>query len=277
MFFRKMSAVAAAVAVAATALVASGCSRGTENRVVIKGSTTVLPITQKAIEAYKKIKPGVVISVDGSGSGNGIKALLDGNCDIANSSREMKKEEIALAETKGKKIKEIAVGNDMLVPVVHPSNMVKNLTKDQLRGIYNGKIKNWKEVGGKDDRIVVISRDTSSGTYESWSELALHKDMVRSDALLQASSGAVVTSVSGNPKAIGYIGFGYVNKNVKVLDVNGVQATIENGKSGKFPISRKLYLYVDEKRFKDDAEKFVNFILSADGQKLVEEAGFLSR
>lgn len=243
-------------------------------KVVVKGSTTVLPITLKAGEEFKKDK-GIAVSIDGSGSGNGIKALLDGSCDLANSSREMKAEELKSAAAKGIKVKEYAIAYDMVVPVVHPSNSVKDLTSAQLKGIYDGSITNWKQVGGKDERIVVISRDTSSGTYEIWHERIMKKTDVKKDALLQASSGAILTAVSGNKKAIGYVGFGYLSKSVKALSINSVEATIDNGKSGKFPVSRKLYMYANEKKLSKEASDFVSYILGSKGQGIVKEEGFI--
>ncbi len=244
-------------------------------KVVVKGSTTVLPITLKAIEAYKKIMPKVSISVEGSGSGNGIKSLLEGSCDLANSSRAMKKEELDKAGAAKIKVKEIVVAYDMIVPVVHPSNRVANLTKEQLKGIYDGSINNWKVVGGEDMKIVVISRDTSSGTYEYWHEDVLKKTDTRKDALLQASNGAIVNAVSNNKKAIGYIGFGYLNDSVKALKVNSVTATIENGKSKKYPISRELFMYTNAKTMSKETKDFVNYLLGKDGQALVKKAGFI--
>lgn len=244
-------------------------------RVVIKGSTTVLPITMKAIEAYKKKKPGVAISVEGSGSGNGIKSLLEGSCDIANSSRGMKREELAKAHAAKARIKEIVVAWDMIVPIVHPSNPVSNLTLEQLKGIYDGSITKWRNLGGKDERIVVISRDTSSGTYEYWHEFVMKKTDVRRDALLQASSGAVVSGVAMNRKAIAYVGFGYLNKSVKSVKVNGVIPNLENGKTKKYAISRELYMYVNEGRYSQAAKDLVAFLLGAEGQNLVKSAGYI--
>jgi len=252
----------------------TGCSRDSGNKVVIKGSTTVLPITQKTAEAYRKLNK-VSITIEGSGSGNGIKALIDGTCDIANSSREMKPEELNSAESKGKKIKEIALAVDMIVPVVHPSNAVKEISLAQLKAVYDGSITNWKQLGGKDENIVVISRDTSSGTYEIWHEKVMKKTDVKKDALLQASNGAIVSAVAGNPKALGYIGYGYIDSSVKAVTVDKAVATIENGKSGKYPISRRLYMYVDQKKVSADAQKYIDYILSAEGQTLVKDAGFI--
>ena len=138
--------------------------------IVIKGSTTVLPVTQAAAEAYMKLHPGVNISLSGGGSGEGIKALIDRSTDIATSSRDIKKEEIKLARSRGANPVAHRVAIDAIVPIVHPTNPVKNLTAEQLSLIYQGKITNWREVGGKDLKIVVISRDSSSGTYETWGE-----------------------------------------------------------------------------------------------------------
>lgn len=267
--------IAAMLTIGAVAMSLSMVYASEKGKVVVKGSTTVLPITMKAIEAYKTVKPEISISVEGSGSGNGIKALLDGTCDIANSSREMKKEEKDKAKAAKMKIKEVTVAYDMIVPIVHPSNKVKNLTKEQLKGIYDGTITNWKQVGGEDMNIVVVSRDSSSGTYEYWNEDIMKKTDVRKDSLMQASNGAVVNTVANNKKAIGYVGFGYLDKSVKGLDVNGIPATLKNGKSGKYPISRKLFMYVNENSYTADSKGFVTYLLSKDGQKIVAEAGFI--
>jgi len=270
---KNLLVVASAVLVALP--VFTGCSKDNGKKVVIKGSTTVLPITQKAAEAYRKNNK-VSITIEGSGSGNGIKALLDGSTDIANASRAMKEKELKKAKEKGIQTKEIACALDMIVPVINPKNPVKNLSLTQLKAIYDGSITNWKQVGGKDAKIVVISRDTSSGTYEVWHKKVMKKTDVRKDALLQASNGAVASSVAGNDKAIGYVGYGYLNDTVKAISVDKVQPTIASGKSGKYPISRKLFMYINEKTISAEAKGFIDYILSAEGQKLVKEAGFLN-
>lgn len=270
---KKILSIAAVFVLAMSA----GAFAQSKDRVVIKGSTTVLPITQKGAEIFMKKNPGVSIVIEGSGSGNGIKAILDGTCDIANSSREMKEGEFAKAKESGVDVEEIVVAYDMIVPVVHPSNPIKNLTVAQLKAIYKGEITNWKDLGGKDQSIVVISRDTSSGTYEVWSEMVMKKEDVFPRALLQASNGAIVNVIANNERAIGYIGFGYLNDSVKSLTVNDVIPTLANGKSGKFPISRKLYMYVNKKKYSANTKKFVRYLLSKEGQKAVEEAGFIKR
>ncbi len=242
--------------------------------IIVNGSTTVLPIGQATAEAYMKNNPNVNISISGGGSGNGIKALIDKTTQVAMSSREMKKEEIELAKSKSVTPVEHKVAIDALTPIVHPTNPVSNLTIEQLSLIYQGKIKNWKELGGKDLKIVVVSRDTSSGTYESWQEKILHKEKVTPTAQLQASSGAVVQAISKNRYAIGYVGIGYVNKSVKALTVNGIVANDKNALNGTFPIARPLYMYTDGQP-KATVADYLNFVKGPEGQKIVKKEGFV--
>ena len=253
---------------------AIGAGAAFAENIVIKGSTTVLPIAQVALEAYMKANPGAKISLSGGGSGEGIKALIDGSTDIANSSREIKSAEVELAKSKGVEPKEIAVAIDAIVPIVNPKNRVKDLTIDQLSQIYQGKITNWKEVGGDDLQIVVISRDSSSGTFEAWVEMVLNKAKVTPKAQMQASNGAIVQAISKNKYAIGYIGFGYINKTVKPLTVNGVAASAKTALSKEFPVSRFLYMYTNGEP-KGETAKFIKFVLSSEGQKLVAKEGFV--
>jgi phosphate transport system substrate-binding protein len=242
--------------------------------IVIKGSTTVLPIAQGTLEAFMKKHPEVQISLSGGGSGEGIKALIDKTTDIATSSREIKKEEVELAKTKNINPVANVVANDAIVPVVHPKNKVKNLSIDQLSQIYQGKITNWKEVGGEDLKIVVISRDSSSGTFESWDHFVMKKAKVAPQAQMLASNGAIVTAIAKNRYAIGYLGIGYVNKSLKPLQVNGVTASIATALSKEYPMSRELYMYTDGDATGNVA-KYIAFVKSAEGQKIVVKEGFV--
>ena len=242
--------------------------------VVIKGSTTVLPVAQAALEAYMKANPGVNISLSGGGSGEGIKALIDKSADIANSSREIKNEEISLAKSKGVNPKAYTVAIDAIVPIVNPKNKVQNLTIDQLSQIYQGKITNWKDVGGDNLQIVVISRDSSSGTFETWGEMVLHKAKVTPKAQLQASNGAIVQAISKNRYAIGYIGFGYLNKSVKAVSVNSIAASVQTALSKQYPIARPLHMYTNGEP-KGETANYIKFVLSPAGQKLVAKEGFI--
>lgn len=240
----------------------------------VDGSTTVLPAMQKMVEAYMKANSGVNITVSGGGSGNGIKAIIDGTTNIAMSSREMKDKELEAAKEKGNVVKPMVIAMDALAPIVNPANPVTDLKVEQLRDMFSGKIKNWKEVGGEDKEIVLISRDTSSGTYEAWQELVMGKDKVFPGALLQASSGAVLQVVGKNKAAIAYDGYAYVDKSVKALKVNGVEGSEKTVADKSYPVSRPLFIIVPEKA-SPEVMKFVDFIMSpAGGQKIIAEVGY---
>ncbi|MEW5913003.1 MAG: phosphate ABC transporter substrate-binding protein [Thermodesulfobacteriota bacterium] len=246
------------------------------SKINITGSTTVLPIAQKAAEVFMKKHPGVNISVAGSGSGDGIKAVIDGTAHIGDSSRDMKSKEIKLAQSKGVKPVKHTVALDCIVPVVHTSNPVSNLTIKQLHDIYAGKIKNWKQVGGVDKVIVVISRDSSSGTFEVWNHYVLgKKSRVRPDAQLQASNGAVAQAVAGNKYAIGYVGIGYLNPKLKGLTVNGVKASPKTALDKTYPIARGLYMFTNGEP-KGDVKTFLDFVKGPEGQKIVVQEKFVS-
>lgn len=243
--------------------------------IVINGSTTVLPVMQKAGEAFMAANPGITLAISGGGSGNGIKALNEGLCQVAMSSRDIKASEVEQGKARGVNAVRTAVAVDALVPVVHPENTVANLTAAQLRDIYTGKITNWKDVGGKDGKIVVVSRDTSSGTYETWEQIIMKKQKVAPSALLQASNGAVVQVVSKNRRAIGYIGFGYLNPSLKKLDVDGIKATPETALTKQWPIARELYLFTNGAP-EGALKKLMDFLLDPKkGQKAVAETGYI--
>lgn len=272
---RKSTLCAAFLGASALAVSAVTPAFAAETHLAVNGSTTVLPIMQKVSEAFMSANPNVNISISGGGSGNGIKALNDGLCDIAMASRDMKAKEHKQGEAKGVNAVRFAIAKDALVPVVHPANPVKALSVEQLKSIYNGTVTNWKELGGNNAPIVVISRDSSSGTFETWSELVMHKERVMPAALLQASNGSVVQSVSKNKNAIGYIGFGYLNDSLQGLRVNGVTASVQSGANGTWPLARELYLFTNGSP-KGMQEKLINFILdSKKGQRFVGEVGYI--
>lgn len=247
----------------------------TETIVVIKGSTTVLPIAQSCAEVFMEENPAISISVQGGGSGVGIASLIDGTCNIANASRPIKEKEIATAQEKGVNPVETVIARDAIALVVHPSNALAGLTLAEIKAIYTGKVSNWSEVGGADQEIIVVSRDSASGTFETFNELALEGEKVRADALLQASNAAVVTTVANTPGAIGYVGLGYVSKEIKALTVDEVIPSKETVNAGDYPLARSLFMYTDGKP-EGAVKKFIDFVLSAEGQKLVEENGYIS-
>ncbi|MFH0896297.1 MAG: phosphate ABC transporter substrate-binding protein [Bacteroidota bacterium] len=248
--------------------------------VKIKGSDTLLPLSQKWAEKYMKKMPGVKITVTGGGSGVGIASLIDGTTNIATSSRKIKMDERLKLQDAGKAYKELVVANDALSVVVHPSNKVKKLTREQLEAIYTGKIKNWKEVGGADLKIVMYSRETSSGTYEFFKEHVMARKNYANTCLMMPATGAIIQSVSQTPGAIGYVGMAYANNSVAEVAVSYdkgktyVMPTLENAKNKTYPVVRPLYFYYLAKA-ETAMKPFFDYVLSAEGQAVVKEAGYV--
>lgn len=246
----------------------------------IKGSDTVLPLTQKEAEIYMKKNSGSSIMVTGGGSGVGISALMTGTTDIAQASRSLKLDEKMKLNDAGKSFKETIIAYDALAVIVNPANKVTKLTREQLEGIFTGKIKNWKEVGGDDMKIVVYSRETSSGTYEFFKEHVLSKKNFAPSALLMPASGAIVQSISQTKGAIGYVGLAYLEKTVKAIDVSYdkgktyVKPSVETAKSKKYPVTRPLYYYY-LKSVESKVSSFIKFVLSTEGQQIVFKEGYI--
>jgi len=265
-----------AIACAGSSPEAGGDKGANSNRVTINGSTTVVPIGQKTVEVFNRKHPEVKISISGTGSGDGIKALLDGTTDIAMSSREMEGSEKQQTTAKGINLKEQVIAWDGIVPIVNPENPVTNLTLAQLKDIYTGKVTDWKDVGGKPGTIVVVSRDSSSGTYKSWGEMVLGKESrVMPAAQLQASSGAVAETVAKTPNAIGYVGIGYTNNpSIKSVSVDTVKASADTVLSKTYKIARPLYMFTNGEP-KGMAAEYLKFVLSPEGQQIVKEEGFV--
>jgi phosphate transport system substrate-binding protein len=268
MMNKHLLAIAAAAAVAGAAQAA--------DKIVIDGSTTVGPIAKAFAEYFMAANPDVNITVSESGSGNGAKGLLNSTCDIGAMSRPMKDTEFKACADKG--IMPIAhvVALDGLPILVHPSNPVQGLTIEQIRKIYLGEITNWKEVGGPDTAIVFISRDTNSGTYETFEKMVMSKQKIHETCEYVGSNGAVRQRVQSTPNAIGYAGLGFVDKTVKALKVNGIYPSQETVQSGEYPIARPLFLYTNGyPKLGSPLYRFVTIHLSEDGQEMVEEIGFV--
>jgi len=254
----------------------AGAEAGIQSKTItIKGSTTVLPIAQSCAEAFMNQHSDVNISVQGGGSGVGIASIIDGTADIGDASRSIKDSEREKAKSNNVDAYENVVALDGIAVIVHLKNSVSALTKDQIKDVYTGKISNWADLGGKKGKIVVISRDSSSGTFETFNELALEKEKVRPDALMNASNNAVAQTVARTPGAIGYIGLGYLTSSVKAVDVDGIEATKENVVNGSYSLARKLFMYTNGAPT-GLTKQFIDFILSDAGQKLVDKAGFVS-
>lgn len=265
--------VALAVMFPALGVISSAAEK--MKKVVLEGSTTVLPIAQKAAEVFMNNNPDADITVRGGGSGVGITSLIEGTCDIADASRAMKDAEIQKAEAKGIKPKAHVIAMDGIAVIVNTSNKMSAITKKQVLDIYTGKMSDWSELGLDAGKIVILSRDSASGTFEAFGALALSGEKVRTDALMQASNQAIASMVAKTPGAIGYVGLGYVTDAVKALKVEGISPSSQTVLSGKYPYSRPLFMYTNGDP-KGTAKDLIEFILSKEGQKLVAEEGFVS-
>jgi len=252
----------------------------------IKGSDTMVNLGQAWTEAFNKKHAGVNIAVTGGGSGTGLTALINGTCDIAESSRSIEPKEIEKAKTKGFMPKEFLVALDGIAVVVHPKNPIKNLTADQLREIFLGNITNWKSVGGANKPIVILSREFNSGTHIFFKEHILRRGIVKGpeefapSALMMPSSQAIADEVAGNENAVGYYGMGYISAKQKVIAVAKdakspfIEPTLPNVKSKIYPISRPLFLYTCGEP-KGVIKDFVDFVFSPEGQELVKKIDFV--
>ncbi len=246
----------------------------------VKGSDTLLPLTQELAEDYLEEHPEGEVIVTGGGSGVGIAALMENTTDIAMASRRIKfGEKMKFAEA-GLEAREVIVAYDALAVVVNPSNPVTQLTREQLEDIFRGKITNWKEVGGEDRKIVVYSRETSSGTYEFFKESVLDNKNYMSSILSMPATGAIIQSVKQTKGAIGYIGLAYLNRYVKPLAVSYdggehyAVPSVQTAADGSYPIVRPLYYYYDAAK-EQTVSSFISYALSPEGQKSVLEQGFV--
>lgn len=246
----------------------------------LKGSDTIVNMSQYIVEKYMEENKGERIAVTGGGSGVGISSLINGTIDIAMSSRKIKEKEEIAANKKNRDIKEIVLGYDGITIIVNDKNPINDLSVEELSQIYRGEITNWKELGGKDSPIVILSRDSSSGTHEFFKEYVIREENKNKDAeyakqtLYMPSSEAIKQEVKINENAIGYIGLGYVDKTVKDIKINSVEASVENISEKKYPISREVYWYVGETG-NESIDRLVDFALSEKGQKIVVEEGFV--
>lgn len=240
----------------------------------VTGSTTVLPIAQIAAEAYMETHANADILVSGGGSSVGVQAVGEGTADIGMSSRELKPEE----QEKYPGLVQQVIAKDGIVLIIHADNPAPSLTVEEVRMIYTGEITSWSEVGGNDEEIVVVGRDSASGTRASFEELVMAKQDFVATMLEKNSNGAVKQTIQQTPGAIGYVGLGYIDATVRAvpMDVDGtpVEPSVENVLSGEYPISRGLNMFTQGEP-SGLAADFLNFIMSAEGQAIVEEEGFV--
>lgn len=242
---------------------------------ILDGSTTVGPIA-KAFAAHFTKTTGVQVTVSESGSGNGAKSLINKTCHIANMSRPMKDKEEAAARSKGVNPVEHVVALDGLAMIVHPSNRVNGLTRAQIQGIYTGRYTNWSQVGGSNAPIVMIQRESNSGTQDSFKELVMGKDTpISKRAETQASNGAIKSRVSSTPSAIGFVGLGFVDNLVKPLLVDGVEPDVRTVKNGSYKLHRPLFMYTNGQPA-GVVKQFIDLPKTAEGKQMISEIGFVN-
>lgn len=272
----KLISILAAVIITSTILFA-GCnlsSEGSEENTSQKGtleiigSTSVQHLAEIMAEKFKDKNPDVVINYQGVGSSKGILAAKDGTGDIGTSSRELKEEE------KGWGLKEYVIAKDGIAIAVHPDNPVKELTTEQAIKIFKGEITNWKEVGGSDKKIVVLSREAGSGTRGAFEELLKIEDQVVKEALVFDGNGPMKAAIASNQDAIGYVSFGFIDGSIKTLIIDGVEPSVDNVLAGSYPLSRP-FIMLTKGDVQGLAKSFVDFVLSDEGQNIVEEEGYI--
>jgi len=262
---------AALVAVAVT-LVLAGCGRsasGLQTSLTVTGSTTVMPIAEVAATEFEAANPGKRVLVSGIGSSAGIEAVTKGTCDIGTSSRDLKPEEKTLG------LVDIKIALDAIAVIVNPSNPVTGLTKPQVSDIFQGKIKNWKEVGGPDLEIGLVNRDEASGTREAFSKFVLGTADFDPTAAVLPGTGQVRSVVAQAPGAVGYISLGFVDPSVKALAIDGIPANETTVGNGTYPLSRYLH-FLTKGEPTGLAKAYIDFVLSPKIQEsVVRDAGFL--
>jgi phosphate transport system substrate-binding protein len=264
----------------------AACAFAKDSSIQVKGSDTMVNLGQAWAEGYMEKAPGEQVAVTGGGSGTGFASLISGSCDIAMSSRTIKPKEIEQSKAKGFEPKEIQVALDGIAIVVNPKNPVAKLTFAQLADIFTGRVANWQQVGGANEKIVLLSREVNSGTHVYFKEHVLRKGDPNSkeefspSALMLPSSQAIADEVAANPAAIGYYGMGYISAKQKTVavakDENAVYElpTMENVIKGSYPISRPLFLY-SKGEPQGAVKKFVDFCLSPEGQVIVKKTDFV--
>lgn len=249
------------------------------NIIQLKGSDTILNLSQALTEQYMK-QNKVRISVVGGGSGIGIAALLNKTTDIALASRSIKDKEIKIAKENGIDVQETILGFDGITIIVNKNNKIKNLDSITLGKIFRGEIKNWKELGGNDSPIIVLSRDSSSGTHEFFKEHIVRENNSKGTqeygekTLYMPSNEAIKKEVAKNGIAIGYIGMGYMDDSVKAISIDNISASSKNVLDKTYPIARAVYWYSD-KNSSPEVQKLISFALSSEGQKIVNTEGFV--
>jgi phosphate transport system substrate-binding protein len=246
-----------------------GCQKKTSARhqsLTIAGSTSVQPFAEKLAEIYMEFNAQITINVQGGGSTAGIKACREGAADIGTSSRDLHPEE--------EDLKKIVIAWDGIAVIVHPSNPISNLSLEQIRHIFSGKIRSWAQVGGGERRIYFVTREEGSGTRDAFEHLVMKKTEISDEALVEDSNGSVREIIAHNPQAIGYISYGVVNHQVKALAIDGVSPSLGTIKNRIYRLTRP-FLFVTRRTVNPQTRKFIDFVLAKEGQEILEKEGLV--
>ncbi len=251
------------------------CVHAGDEQLVVEGSTTLLPLTERLARDFERQHRGAGIAVKGGGSAVGIAALIEGRANIASSSRFINTEELASASARQVYPVPFRIADDCVIPIIHKSNRIRSLSLADLGKVYRGEIDNWQQLGGEDRAIVIVSRDTSSGTFATWHRIVVGEREIAGSALVRQSTRDVVELVSRNRGAIGYIGLGSLSANIKPVSVNGVMGSLRTLRDGSYAISRSLFLFTDGWP-SGMTQEFINYVMDpVRGQRQVEHAGFV--
>ena len=238
--------------------------------VTISGSTSVGPLIEKEAEKFKKENTGINVEINQIGSSAGIKDAINGTVEIGMSSRDLKEEEIAEG------LVEVEVAFDGMAVITSKNNKIDCLKLSDVKDIYTGKITNWKDVGGEDSQIVVVSREDGSGTRDAFQEIVGYtSEELYKESIIGDGSGNIKTTVAGNNHAIGFISFEYIDDSVNAVKIDDIAPIAENVKNGEYKLSRPFLLVYKEENLKENGNKLIDFILSKEGQNIVEESGLI--
>lgn len=238
--------------------------------VTISGSTSVGPLIEKEAEKFKKENTGINVEINQIGSSAGIKDAINGTVEIGMSSRDLKEQEIVEG------LVEVEVAFDGMAVITSKNNKIDSLKLSEVKDIYTGKITNWKDVGGEDSQIVVVSREDGSGTRDAFQEIVGYtSEELYKESIIGDGSGNIKTTVAGNNHAIGFISFEYIDNSVNAVKIDDIAPIAENVKNGEYKLSRPFLLVYKEENLKENGNKLIDFILSKEGQNIVEESGLI--